>query len=143
MIKWRITDYGFHFTFSGIISVEETEEWVNEVKDSIAEIDEGFSVFADMRKAVIFPNECKALLENIQSYCRQNGMARSVVIISDDVTYKQMKLVAKKTGICKWERYINSETCPDWEKTGQNWLINGIDPDLEIVTTDTSQQASS
>lgn len=143
MIKWRITDYGYSLIFSGIITVAETEIWVSEMRDSVTEASKGFSVFVDMRKAVIFPNECKALLENIQSYCRQNGMARSVVIISDDVTYKQMKLVAKKTGICKWERYINSETCPDWEKAGHNWLVHGIDPDLEIVTTDTSQQASS
>ena len=53
----------------------------------------------------------------------------AVVILGDDITAMQMKLVAKKTGIYEWERYIDASSHLDWEELGMNWIINGIDPD--------------
>lgn len=143
MITWQETNYGYYFVFAGIITVHETETWVNEVKESITDGKERFSVFVDMRRSVIFPNECKQLLENIQGYCRQHGMIRSVVIVSDDVTFRQMTLIAKKTGIYNYERYINSESYDNWEEIGMDWIKDGIDPDQPIVFAGASHQASS
>lgn len=143
MITWQKTSYGYQLKFSGIITVEETSKWVSEMEKSVNDTGDRFSVFVDMRKSVIIPNECKAMLESIQSHCRTKGMERSVVIISDNVTFQQMTLVAKKTGIYKWERYINSESCPDWNKIGLDWILNGIDPNHTIASAAVSQQTSS
>jgi hypothetical protein len=47
----------------------------------------------------------------------------------------QFRIIAKKTGIYQWERYIFSSDNPNWEQMGMDWLLHAIDPDKKIVPT--------
>lgn len=133
MIIWHKKNYGFHFTFSGIISVKEITDWMKGIETAVADIDGGFSVFVDMRAMEILPAECKVLVEEVQAICKNNGLIRSVVILDDDITAMQLRIIAKKTGIYRWERYVQSAGNPNWEEMGMDWLLHAIDPDKKIV----------
>lgn len=60
---------------------------------------------------------------------KSKGMKRSVVILDSAIMAMQFKRLAKDTGIYEWERYIDASTHSNWEKLGEEWIVNGIDPD--------------
>lgn len=41
----------------------------------------------------------------------------------------QFKRIAQETGIYQWECYIDEQSDPNWERTGIDWIKNGVDPD--------------
>ncbi len=129
MVIWKKKDFGFHFTLSSPLTSDEVDRWRTEVEQAVRQMRGGFRVFVNMVDCELIPAEGKPILEDLQIFCKENGMIRSVVILGDDITVMQMKLVAKKTGIYEWERYIDASSHPDWEELGMNWIINGIDPD--------------
>lgn len=133
MITWHKKDYGFHLLYSGVITVEEMTDWAEGIKSAVDEVEGGFYVFVDMRATEILPADCKDLVEELQTYCKDNGMIRSVVILNDDITAMQFRIIAKKTGISQWERYIFSFDNPDWEQMGMDWLLHAIDPDKKYL----------
>ena len=132
MIIWKKTDYGFHFTLSSPITIDQTKRWSKQVKEVILQLDREFVVFVDLRDCELMPNDSKPVLEELQTFCRQNGLQRSVVILSDRLTAMQFQIIAKKTGIYDWERYIDSSMNPDWEQSGMNWILYAIDPDSNV-----------
>lgn len=139
MITVQEKDYGFHFTFSSPITLEDAAEWRDQMKIAFSQPREDCFVFADLRKCELIPSECKPLVGEVQEIFRKNGMKRSVVIVSDPITTMQMKIVARETGIREWERYIDSSSDPNWEQSGLDWILRGIDPE-ELVTTSSSDQ---
>jgi hypothetical protein len=139
MIIWHKTDFGYHFTFSGTITLEETIEWIDQAKESVLQLEgKDFCVFVDMREIEILPAECKAKVEEIQKFYKKHGMNRSVIILSDEVTLMQLKLIAKKTGIYQSERYINGSSNPDGEEIAMDWILHAVDPEAKVVISDKS-----
>ncbi len=102
--------------------------WRKKIKEAVTQLNDEFHVLVDLRKCVLLPPECKPIIEDVESFCKANGMQRSVLILATDIAVMQTKIVAKKTGIYEWERYINASTNPDWEEIAMNWLIKEIDP---------------
>ncbi len=130
MITWKRTDYGFHFTLSNPITLDESEKWKEEVEQAVVQLHEDFHVFVDMRNCELVPVGSKPNLEEGQTFCKNNGMVRSVIILGDQMTVMQMKIMAKKTGIYQWERYIDASHNPEWERIGMDWILHAIDPDV-------------
>ncbi len=135
MYKIRKKPYGYHLTFSGLIDVDEMEEWVTELIDVLATADEKYGVFVDMRNLEILPPESQPAMKRGQKLAKKLGMVRSVVILSDEVTTMQFKRIAKETGIYEWERYIDAGTEPNWEEIGLAWVIEGADPDKRLAVS--------
>lgn len=129
VINWQKKEYGFHFTFSSPITSGEADRWRAEIKQAVSQLREDYHVFVDLRNCELIPFECKTIIEDAQTFCKENGMWRSVLILSDEVTAMQLKILAKKTGIYEWERYVVSSLNPDWEQLGMNWILHAIDPD--------------
>ncbi len=100
-----------------------------EIKDSVSQLREDYHVFVDLRNCELMPVEVKPIIEVVQTFCKQNGMQRSVLILSNEITAMQLRIVARKTGIQEWERYIDASSNPDWEQLGMNWITDGIDPE--------------
>ena len=55
-------------------------------------------------------------------------MIRSVVILDNIELTNQFKEIAKHSLIFNNERYIDISHVPSWEETGENWLVNQIEP---------------
>ena len=131
MYQIERTEYGLHLTFGGVILVKEMAEWCDNNSKVVDEIPGDFLVFVDMRTIGPVPHDSQIVMEKGQKYCKDNGMQRSVVILSDSLTRMQFIRIAKKSGIYQWERYIDISTTDDWEKQGMDWILNSIDPDFK------------
>ncbi len=135
MIKIEKKPYGYKIFFSGIISSLEVENWLTESSKILEKSPEKFSVFVDMQEMEILPVICQGNMYEGQKLYRKMGMERSVVIVRDRLTAMQFRLIAQKTGIYDYERYINASVNPIWEKEALDWLINSVEPscDDELV----------
>ncbi len=120
--------YGLKLTFGGAPDRDEVAKWVLEMKNALEHLDEGFSVFVDMRSLIPLDKECQELLGEGQVASRNKGMLRSVVILSSPVITMQFKAIAGQTGIFAGERYIDSSSEPDWENKGLMWLLHSQEP---------------
>ena len=135
MIKIEKRPYGYKIFFSGIISSLEVENWLTESSKILEKSPEKFSVFVDMQEMEILPVICQGNMYEGQKLYRKMGMERSVVIVRDRLTAMQFRLIAQKTGIYDYERYINASVNPIWGKEALDWLINSVEPscDDELV----------
>ena len=135
MIKIEKKPYGYKIFFSGIISSLEVENWLTESSKILEKSPEKFSVFVDMQEMEILPVICQGNMYEGQKLYRKMGMERSVVIVRDRLTAMQFRLIAQKTGIYDYERYINASVNPIWGKEALDWLINSVEPscDDELV----------
>ena len=123
------TNFGLHLTFGGVILEPEMNVWLDEMTKIVDEIPGDFLVFVDMRTIGPVPHDAQLVLEKGQKYAQENGMVRSVVILSDSLTRMQFTRIAKKSGIYEWERYIDASTTDEWEKKGMDWILDCVDPD--------------
>jgi len=129
MYKIQKKNYGYHLTFGGFMREEEMEEWYKESVKALKDSPDEFGVFVDMRTLKPLPAESQPKAEEGQKLYQDSGMVRSVVILDDTVTTIQFKRIARKSGIYKWERYIDASSVDDWETIGIKWIKDGIDPD--------------
>jgi len=129
MFEIEKTTYGLKLVFKGFIEPEEMKKWVRELKKAVDNLPQEFYIFVDMQELTPLPKESQPLLEEGQKYARQNGMVRSVVIISSLISKLQCIRIAKETGIYKWERYIDSSSTANYEKLAMDWLLHAKDPD--------------
>lgn len=135
MIKYEIKDYGLYLKFSGIISINEATELTEWTENIVQLMDSSSNVFVDMQEMEILPADCKEKIEEVQKILYKKGYSRSVVILSNEITAMQFKLIAKKTGIYEFERYIDASNNEDWEQFGMDWLLNAVDPDKKLQQT--------
>jgi len=129
MYKIQRTSYGYHIIFSGFIDAKELSCWVDESKDLLADSPNAFSVLIDMRELKPLPLEALLYMSNGQKLYKDRGMKRSAVVVSSSITKLQFKRMALDTGIYAWERYLDTQTNPDWESLSMDWLLKGVDPD--------------
>lgn len=132
MLTWEKENYGLRFTFADPLTLEETEQWRDAVRALVPELSEGFGVFVDMRQMELIPPVCKPIIEEIQIFCKRNGLGRSVLILAEELTALQLKVIASRTGVREWERYIIASKTADWERIGVDWLVNAVEPESRV-----------
>ena len=130
MFNIEAREYGFKLTFGGKINAVEMNKWLSISEKILETHDEKFCVFVDMRTLQPLSNDVKIIMEKGQSFYKDKGLQRSVVILNNPATTMQFKHIAIGTGIYKWERYIDSSNNPDWESAGLDWIMRSIDPDI-------------
>jgi hypothetical protein len=123
-------DYGFKLTFGGFISKDEMEKWRLESATALKQQRGDFGVFVDMQTLKPLPEDTQKVMVDGQQLYKRAGMKRSAVILNNPITTMQFRRLAKDSGIYQWERYLDSSSCPNWEKAGVKWLVEGVDPDL-------------
>ncbi len=74
----------------------------------------------------------KIVMEAMEKFKALGGV-RSVVIFDSPIGAMQVRRLARETGVCAYERYLDSQTTPDFEKVGLAWVMDGKDPDLKIA----------
>jgi hypothetical protein len=81
-----------------------------------------------MRTLAPLPVEAQEVMVRGQSMYRSRGMERSCVILDDAITTIQFMRLARKSGIFKYERYINASEHRDWLARARNWVRHAIAP---------------
>ncbi len=129
MYKIEKRDYGFKLTFSGIIQKDEMLQWLEDSREALANIQNEFYVFVDMRGLHTLPPDSQVYMKEGQQLYLNKGMQRSVVITDSDLNRLQFIRIAKQTGIFPGERYIDAAVYNNWEEIGLNWILKGIEPE--------------
>lgn len=127
------TNYGFHLIFSGPLTDREAGDWLREAEEKLVGQTPGFGVFIDVRTMRPQTPSAQDILTAGQLLYKAKGMIRSVVVVKSSLLRLQCKQNAMRTGIYKWERYIDASSEPDWEKIALDWVENAIDPDLVVT----------
>ena len=122
-------DFGFYLTFTGYIDDPEMKRWAEESHSNLQSVSSPFGVFVDMRNLKPLPDTSQKFMQDGQKEYKAKGMERSAVVVANAVTKMQFKRIAQETGIYDWERYIDEQSAPDWEKKAMDWIKDGIDPD--------------
>jgi hypothetical protein len=120
--------YGFKITFTGAISPDEMQKWVNQSNTVLLLQTGKFGVLFDMRDVSPLAPESRRLLEQGQARYREKGMERSAVVVKAGYTAAAMRLAAHASGNGKWERYIDASRVPNWEPRAVVWLVSGEEP---------------
>ena len=126
--KIEKSDIGFHLTFGGAMTKSELEEWYTESESALIPQHGPFGVIIDMRTLSPLPVDAHQIMVRGQAMYRKRGMQRSCVILEDAITTIQFMRLAKRSGIYKYERYIDASTHKDWQKRARNWVEHGIAP---------------
>jgi hypothetical protein len=121
--------FGIKLTFGGVVSAQELKDWLEESRQHLDEMEEGFCVFVDMKTLGPLDKPGQDVMKEGQRLYKSHGMARSVVILSNPVTTLQFKQIAVESGIYEWERYIDASRNEQWEQLGLDWLMHEMDPD--------------
>lgn len=121
--------WGFRLTFAGNMAPVDLTRWLRESERVLANADEEFTVFVDMRTLIPLGREAQEIMQEGQKLYRKSGMVRSVVILSSPVVAAQFRRIGGDTGIGQWERYVDASTVDNWEEVGMNWLEHAVDPD--------------
>jgi hypothetical protein len=122
------TDLGFYLTFAGDMTKAEIERWYVESEHALTGQQSPFGVIIDMRTLAPLPVEAQEVMVRGQSMYRSRGMERSCVILDDAITTIQFMRLARKSGIAKYERYINASAHRDWLAKARNWVRHAIAP---------------
>jgi hypothetical protein len=129
MYRIEVADFGYRLTFGGIVSGDEMKKWWEDSVAMLAKGPDRFSVFVDMHQLETMSRQAQMQLEEGQRHYKNQGMVRSVVILSRPVIKRQLEILAKASGIHHWERYIDASTTPDWEERAMAWLKCAIEPE--------------
>ena len=129
MNKIEKKPYGYKLTFGDFIAIDEMNQWVEDSKKTLASAPKEFGIFVDMRTLKPLAQEVQGPMNAGQQLYKKAGMIRSVVVVNNAITKMQFKRIAKESGIYEWERYIDASAVSDWEKVGEDWIVNAVDPD--------------
>ena len=129
MYKIEKVEYGFFLTFGGRMDIEEMTAWLEDSQLELAEAEEPFYVFVDMRTLELLEPEVQKVMNQGQQLYKIKGMKRSVVILNNHTLTIQFKRIALQSGIYDTERYIDASSNSNWKELGLKWLLKGVDPE--------------
>jgi len=130
MYNIEVTEFGYKLTFGNIVSGEEMKRWWEESVVTLADGPDRFHVFVDMRQLETMSRHAQKRLEDGQRHYKNQGMVRSVVILSRPIIKRQLEILAKASGIYEWERYIDASATPDWKEKAMAWLDSATEPEI-------------
>lgn len=130
MYTIKNTTYGIRMNFDGVVAPDELDRCYKETQSVVKNANPGFGLFLDLHKATQVPTRTPEFVNQNQQFYKTNGMNRSVCVLDNPVTAKQYTLYAKETGQYKYERFIDASHNQNWETAAENWIVQGIDPDV-------------
>jgi hypothetical protein len=128
MYKIEKTDLGFYLTFGGDVTKNELEKWYEDSQKVLRGQQAPFGVIVDMRTLAPLSVEAQGAIVRGQLMYRSRGMQRSCVILDDAITTIQFMRLARKSGIFKYERYIDASAHTDWLAEARNWVGHAVAP---------------
>lgn len=133
MHTFETTTYGFKFSISGFFSLEAAQKWCDDylgmLEKTVKSGRKKFGQFADLRGFKPGPPEAQKYITDTMKKFKEAGGERSIVLFDSPLAAMQIRRLAKEADIYQWERYIDSQTHPDFDNIVIDWLVKGLDPD--------------
>ena len=133
MYSFEKTKYGLKMQLTDFFSFELAQDFYKQyaifMEEMKKENPNGFCQFGDLRGYKAGPPEAQKYINDAMHKFKEVGGKRSIVLFDNPVTVMQIKRLAKQSGIDQGERYIDSQTYPDFEKIVHAWLVDAVDPE--------------
>lgn len=131
MYKIERRPSGYILTFSGVITLEEINNWYKDSEEQLLFEDrESFGVIINMKDLIPLAAKERLVMVEGQKLYKDKGMRRSAVILKNNIICQQFKNLAIQSGIYKTERYIDASAVPNPVEMAIDWVNDAIDPDL-------------
>jgi len=141
MYKVETTEYGIKLAVSGVISLDEANEWLLEYREKLVEVitrNEPFGHMVDLRGFEPTSPEVQEVTKVCMSEFVRGGGQRSAVILDNAIASMQIRRLALETGIYKLERYIDAKKYPNAEDRAYAWIVGGVNPNSYILVRNAS-----
>jgi hypothetical protein len=134
MYSVEITNYGLKLRRSGFPDAEGSRELLSIYLQKLEEVKEKgkpFGHLIDLRGFTPGPPETQQIIVTIMTSFKGAGGIRSAVILDNPLAAMQIRRLGREAGIDSWEKYLDPETHPDYEKAALDWITDGVNPDKE------------
>jgi len=123
--KSKLGEYlAYNLTFDGYMNPTEMQAWYDDAKHELVSSPKEFVVKVDMRHLSPLCPESQVIMQKGQTLYRDSGMARSAVLLNNDLLRYQFEQIARNSGIFKWERYYSNSDSGSGEAMN-DWLLDG------------------
>jgi hypothetical protein len=130
MYKIEKKSYGFHITFSGLMSETEAVQFKSEVMSILPSLKQPWSSVIDLRTWIPAEPEVLILLRQVEQLSRNHSLLRRAIIANSPVIRVQAAQLSFSSEKNKLERFIDASKVDDWEERAIGWAAHGIEPTL-------------
>jgi len=110
------------------MGAEEMAGWAQESEHILGHMHGQWGVLIDMRELKPLDRDAALIMTPTQAKYRAHGMVRSAVGLHGALLKLQFERLAQASGIHAYERYLDTESTPDWEARGVRWITDGTEP---------------
>lgn len=128
MFKIEETNYGYHMTFEGFIQRSEMEEWVTDLRKKVGARGSDWGNLVDVRASSALPAAAQEVLFEGIVLCRERGMERAAIVVSNPISKIQAMRVVKETGIEDIVRFVDASSDSNWEESAMDWISKAVVP---------------
>ncbi len=129
------TEYGIYVTFSGILNLNEVEQYIREKEVFMNDHPGVYSALVDVRRLATPRDEVMDLLSKTLKKSKEK-LLRMAIIVTSPVVHGIAKQFGFRSSINNVTRVINTNKNTDWEKVALNWINDGIEPGQNQLMTD-------
>jgi len=122
------TAFGYRMTFVGTVDLDEFQSWLADSNRQIASASMRFGVLIDVRSLEPLSPRCQDILARGQQALRGHGMQRSAVVASKGYVARQLRMIARASGISENQRYWDAVARTNWEAEALAWIVYADEP---------------
>ncbi|MFH1699666.1 MAG: hypothetical protein ABIE07_03680 [Candidatus Zixiibacteriota bacterium] len=138
MYKIEETYYGYHTTFSGVMSEAEALRFKSEVKTILSSQKQPWSSVVDLQAWIPAGPEILMLLRHVEQLTKKHGLQRRAVIVRSPVIKAQATQLSFASETNSYERRIDASKVDNWEEQAIAWAAHGVEPvsTFSVVSSD-------
>lgn len=129
MITLQKTGWGIHMVAPGYITEDAARAWRDDLHRLLADMPAPFGLLVDIRTQRANPPETQTIIQDVMRSLREKGLQRSAVVLDSALALRQLVRLSQSTGVYAYERYLDANTTPDWERRALDWIQHGREPE--------------
>lgn len=135
MYKVEKTVYGSRITLGGTLTLEEAQQFSAEVAELRASALGPRGSIVDIRTLVPPESKVVDIITQALGQAVASGVTRVAILVNSPVVKGQAIQVAFLAEAVELIRYFDISKIENWEELSLDWIVNGVDPDVPIVTS--------
>jgi hypothetical protein len=135
MYQMNRTFYGSRITLSGVVSLEEANQFAADVAEIRAVMPGKRGVILDIRSLVPPVPEVLEVIVRALREDSSHAPHRAAVIINSPVIRGQAIQIGFSVDVINAARYFDATKTENWEELSIEWVVNGVEPDIPIMTS--------
>ena len=124
--------YGVKIVVAGLISDDEVESAISELKNIFMQMKGEYCAIVDIRDCKAVTEKGQKIISEAMMFSRESEILRSAIIVSNPVAAAQYRRMAIESGIYNRQRYIEASVFENWEELALDWINNGVDPYIKM-----------